>query len=432
MKDEISAMKYELETEKSKYDAETIADTKATIEIYEIALENNINFMYTYSYNWKIQLLEEIQSAKTEIYLDEAYKEAKEKSIDERITLLKNDDYSGYIELLKKDENIKLHDKIITQEEYDDNIYLLNLKQKYGIYKDESITTGWKETTYEDIKTIKQDLRTGMNAISGKILKADEISKLEDSLKIDEYRLENNVPAVVSMSSARETYDIFAPAFSMLIVALLMIMIAGSSISTEISKGTIKFLLFTPNKRWKILLAKIISAVLILIIVTVCLSLLSVVIGNIFFEEAGTEYVYIRNGEVSSLPNLTYMLLYFLASGIDILVYLFFAFMLSVVTRNTALSVGVSIGCYVGSGIIMNLINYYFTADWVKFIPFNNLEMADRIFSNNLSYSSIQMVGQSVSGIMNTNIVFSLAVLGTYVLLMIVTMFDSFNKRDIV
>lgn len=123
------------------------------------------------------------------------------------------------------------------------------------------------------------------------------------------------------------------------------------------------------------------------------------------------------------------MMLYFLAASIDILVYMFFAFMLSVVTRNTAVSVGVGIGCYVGSGIVMNLINLYITADWVKYIPFNNLGIADKIFTSNVSYVTMQMAGAAMN---NVGLGFSLAVLGVSVLLMIITMFDSFNKRDIV
>ena len=106
-----------------------------------------------------------------------------------------------------------------------------------------------------------------------------------------------------------------------------------------------------------------------------------------------------------------------------------FAFMLSVITRNTALSVGVSIACYIGSGIIMQIINQFITADWVKFIPFNNLGLADSIFANNISYTAMQNISNSISG---NSVGFSLAVLGVCVILMTITMFDSFNKRDIV
>lgn len=232
-----------------------------------------------------------------------------------------------------------------------------------------------------------------------------------------------------SGASGRTLYDMFAPSFSQGLISILMIMIAGSSISTEVSKGTIKFLLFTPNKRWKVLLSKIISAILILLVLTILTSFISVIFGNIFFKDEATVYVYISNGVVKSIPNLLYTMLYFLASSIDILVYMLFAFTLSVVTRNTALTVGVSIACYIGSGIVMQIVNQLITADWIKFIPFNNFGLADKIFANNISY----MTEQTMSGFTNNvSIGFSLSVLAVCSILMIITMFDSFNKRDIV
>lgn len=419
----------ETASESSKYDEATIAEMKAELDTCEIALKYKINNIYYYNNYWKLEILDEISVAKNEIYLGKDI-EKNQKLVDDRIAALDKDDYTEYLEQKKSEYKTKLDNKEISQEIYEDQIYLLELRKKYDIYKEPTKDIlGWKESTYEDISLIKETLRTGIDKNTGKMLKLDDIKKLDDNIKMAEYRLEKDIPNLDSTSSARGLYDAMAPEFSMLFVALLMVIIAGSSISTEVSKGTIKFLLFTPNKRWKVLLSKILSAVLILIVLTIVLSLLSTIIGNIFFEEAGAGYVYVSNGEVHSLPNIVYMILFFLASSIDILIYMLFAFMFSVLTRNTALAVGVSVGCYVGSGIVMNLINYYISADWVKFIPFNNLGIADQIFTNNISYSTMQMASSALSG---NSVGFSLAVLGVCAILMLVSMFDSFNKRDIV
>ncbi len=426
MEASIKLMKKALEEDTYNYDDETIADIKAAIDTYEIALECNINYMY-YSYYWKTEALSEIESTKYVIYLGYDTEENQTK-VNDRITALKEDNYSKYIQILKTEAKKNLDNNNLTEAEYDETIYLLELKEKYGIYKEQT-SLDWKEDVYNDIQTIKENLRTGINSYTNKTLTPDEIEELEDNLKIAEYRLENGIPTLDSISSERGIYDSIAPGFTMAIVAVFMIIVAGSSISTEISKGTIKFLLFTPNKRWKILLSKIISAVIILVALTVIFSLLSVLIGNIFFEDAGTIYVYISNGEVNSLSNLVYAVLYFLACDIAILVYMLFAFMLSTITRNTALSVGISIACYIGSGIIMELLNYYITADWVKYIPFNNLDIVDKIFTNTTLYTTSLSASEYLS---NVSIGFSLSVLGVCSILMLVTMFDSFNKRDVV
>lgn len=435
MKEDIASMKKEIETDGIHYDKESIAVLKAQMETYQIALECNINYVYYFNFdNWKIQLLNQIQEAKEKIILNGGIQgnkiiEMNGEIVTDRVNLLKKDDFSGYIELLKKDLKTSLENKEISKEEYDEQIYLLDIQKKYEIYKEDEGMFDWKGSLYEDISAIKKNLRTGINSSTGKLLKIEEIEELENSLKIAEYRLENNIPVLSSGASARSMYDIFAPSFSIGLLSILMIIISGSAISTEISKGTIKFLLFTPNKRWKVLLSKIISAILILATLTLILSILSTILGNIFFEEDGIEYVYVQNGEAKSIPNMLYTILYFFASSIDIAIYMIFGFMLSVITRNTALSVGVSIACYIGSGIVMQLINYYISADWIKFIPFNNLGLADRIFANNISYVATQSMPNLLS---NLSIGFSLSVLAVCSILMLITMFDSFNKRDIV
>lgn len=428
MKERIASMKKTLETEGMHYDKESLASLKAELETCELALKFDINYMYIYdNFNWKMQLLNEIQDTKLENLLNGGTKS--EKIIEDKISLLEKNDYNGYIRFLKENKKLEFDNKKITKEEYDDEIYLLEIQSKYEIFKESTDMFNWKSSLYSDIKAIKENLRTGIDNRTGKLLNLDEIAKLEDNLKIAEYRFEHNIPVQSSGASGRAMYDMFAPAFSLGLISILMIMIAGSSISTEISKGTIKFLLFTPNKRWKVLLSKIISAVVILLVLTIITSIISVILGNIFFKEEATIYVYASNGVVKAIPNMLYTMLYFLTSSIDILVYMIFAFMLSTVTRNTALTVGVSIACYIGSGIIMSLINQFITADWLKFIPFNNLGLADKIFANNISYLAMQNASSMLN---NVSIGFSLSVLLVCIILMLITMFDSFNKRDIV
>ena len=440
LKTRIKYFKNIVENESKSFSSEDLANIKASLEIYEFALANKINYEHTYNHNyWKRQALDEIQTLRTSViiyentkYLSKEEKEDKQKlqeRAEEKYNLIKDNDYTGYIELLKKEEKEKLDKKTIDEEEYNDNIYLLNIKEKYEIYKDDGKEYASNQSIYFDIETIKNSLRTGLNSNTGKLLKPSEIKDMENAIKIDEYKLEHNIPVVESMTDARTIYDSISESFSMLMISLLMIIIAGSSISTEISKGTIKFLLFTPNKRWKILLSKLLSAVLILISLAVILSLLSVVIGNMSFDTPGREYIYINNGEVRSISYVSYTILHYLASSIDVLVYMLFAFMLSVITRNTAFTVGLSVASYVGSGLVMNVINYYIKNDWIKYIPFNNMGIVDKIFTNTASYTTMQMASTAMN---NVSIWFSLAVLGITSVLMIITMFDSFNKRDIV
>ena len=101
--------------------------------------------------------------------------------------------------------------------------------------------------------------------------------------------------------------------------------------------------------------------------------------------------------------------------------------MLSVITRNTSVSLGLSIATYMGNSVAMLIVNAYIKKDWVKLIPFNNLNIVDKIFPN---FQSVISTG--LENTTTTSLEFSLAVLGVCAILMFVTMYDSFNKRDII
>ena len=434
IKQEIANTKQEMKIKENNNNSFEFDELKAKLEKYELALENDIDIINYSTNSWKDELLSKIDSLNYDInsskYLlsDEEIKE-KENQKQKLINMLKSQDFEQYIETQIKDLKEDYTNKKIEKDEYDFSLYILELKEKYEIGKTGKKEEEWKQNILNEITDLKEGLRTNINTITNKILTPKEIKEYEDALKIDEYRLENNMPTVESYSDYRNIYDYISSSFSMAIVAIMVIIIAGGTISTEISKGTIKFLTFTPNKRWKILFAKILSTTVILILVTIMLAILSNIIGNTAFpNNKPQDYLYVENEEVRTISHGLYMLLYYLATSIDIFVFIIFAIMLSVITRNTAVSVSISIGTYVGSGMIMTMINTFIKKDWVKFIPFNNLSIVDKIFPNQTSYIMQQTTAQYMN---NVSLQFSLAVLAVCVLLMIVTMFDSFNNKDI-
>ena len=317
-----------------------------------------------------------------------------------------------------------------------DELSILNLQQKYEIGKEYNPENNWKITLVGEIQILKSNLRSGIDIQTQKALTEKTMKEVQNNIKLNEYRLEHNLPPFMSMSaigssigSTRKIYDYMVGGVTMLVLAVMMIIIAGSSISSEISKGTIKFWSFTPNKRWKILLSKFIVNTLILIITTIIISLISTIIGNLFFgTEEAQPYIYVSNGTVHTIHYILFAILYNLAMGIDIFMFIVLAMMLSTVARNTAVAVGTSIAAYFGGSTIMQILNLFIKSEWLKFIPFNNLTLADRIFTSDVSYSATSMVS-SLTG--NISVQFSLGVLAVCAVIMIVTMFDSFRKRDL-
>ncbi|MBP3502773.1 MAG: ABC transporter permease [Clostridia bacterium] len=432
----------EIESEKAELANESLDEAskntiQARIDTLQLALDNDINIYTSY---WKADvLLKDIVTNKINVYNyksmgAEELAEKEQAIVDTKIEMLKNDDFTKYINLQKDELKQKLDIGSINEQEYNDELSVLNLKEKYEIGKIYNSEDSWKQILLDETKVLKQNVRSGIDITTGKVLTEEGLQKAEDTIKMNEYRLEHNMsPFVTGMTSVGETrkiYNYMVGSLTMMVLAVMMIIIAGSSISSEVSKGTIKFWSFIPNKRWKILFSKLFIDTTILVITTILVTLLSTVVGNIFFGSgASGAYLYVSGGTVHQINYIAYAILYNLAMAIDIFMFLLLAFMLSTVTRNTAAAVGISIAAYLGGSTIMQILNMFVKSDWVKFIPFNNLSLADRIFTNDVSYSASSMISSLLG---NISVGFSLAVLGVCAVIMIVTMFDSFRKRDIV
>lgn len=433
-----ASLKQELEDIKSQlnsnvtYSSETIASLKAESEGIQFAIDNDINYREEYNY-WRSIAIDDIIDKKIYLYMTNN-QEDKYKTLEENIKKIENfvkqDNFDGYmdlkIEILKK----QLENKEIDEEEYKAKEDTINLTRKYEIGKNKD-SQKWKQDLINELNEINQTKKTGIDTYTGKTLDYKEMQELENTEKIDRYRLENNIPPVVTdieVGNYRNFYNYLSGGFATFFVGILVIMLAGSAISGEIAKGTIKFWMMTPNKRWKILLSKILSVVFIMVISTIILSVLSYALGGIFFTEEANPYIYVQDGVVKVLNPISYQILNYLTYDIDIFVYAIFAIMLSVILRNSALSIGVSIALYSGANTVMQIVNLLIKADWIKFIPFNNMGLTDKIFKNVMTYTNMQITNEFLN---NVPVAFSLAVLGVCCVLMLVTMFDSFNKRDI-
>lgn len=387
-------------------------DIQNKIKIAEVRLQNNIS---VYSVNWKNTVLNSL-----------------EENMDEKLlNIVLDNDFEGYINYEKESEKQKLNQKEITQQEYDDNIQILDLRYKYqiGNVENEEVIRDSKEGYLYKIKNEQKSIRTGIDYQSNRVLTAEQRKEYEDDIKINIYKIENNIvnEEYSTTTNYRMMFESLASSFVITLIAIFAMIVAGGAISSEVSTGTIKFWALTPNKRWKILTAKILSIIFYLVVITLIMSILSIICANIFFDTEGYEYIFVKNGNVEKIGNTLFTIEYYFAKLIPVIIFAIFALMLSVITRNTSLSLGLSIATYMGNSIAMIIINSYIKKDWIKIIPFNNLNIVDKIFPNFKSMLS--------TGLENTTTIplgFSLIVLLVCMILMLVTMYDSFNKRDII
>lgn len=414
-KKDLENLKEELTNEAT--DEETKNIIKAQIETHELALKYDIT---PYKQYWKNDVLNNISQLIIE--------NGKESEITKLKEIIEIDDYSKYIEEQKEAKKIALENEEITKNEYNDEIKVLELKDKYEIGKNQD-EEYWRVAIAQQIKTLQKSLRTGIDLSSSKALTVEKKQEYEDTIKMYIYRLEHNIsPMEYTTGNYRMIFESLAPGFVVAVLAIAAIIIAGGQISTESSTGTIKFWALTPNKRWKILTAKILSVLFYIIMASLIVSLLTVACANIFFEDDGNEYLYVKDGEVRAIGNTLYIVEMYFAKIIPVIIFALFAVMLSTITRNTAVAVSFSVATYMGNGIAMGIINQFIKKDWVRFVPFNNLNIADKIFVN--TQNPMAMFGETFAT--STSLQFSLAVLGVCAILMLVTMYDSFNHKDII
>lgn len=410
LEEEIKSCKEQLESESLLQSDKNAIQNR--IKIAEIRLQNDIN---VYSVGWKNTVLNNMEDEMDEKLLE----------------IVINNDFHGYINYEKEIEKQKLNQKEITQQEYNDNVQLLDLKAKYqiGNVDNQELIRDSKEGYLDYIKYEQKSIRTGIDYQSNRVLTAEQKKKYEDDIKINIYKIENNIENqnYANKTNYRMMFESLAPGFVITVIAIFAMIVAGGAISSEVSTGTIKFWALTPNKRWKILTAKILSIIFYLVVITLIMSILSVIFANLFFNTEGYEYIFVKNGNVERIGNVLFTIEYYFAKLIPVIIFTIFALMLSVITRNTSVALGLSLATYMGNSIAMLIINAYIKKDWVKLIPFNNLNIAGKIFSNFQSMTSTGLENTTI-----TSLGFSLVVLAVCTILMLVTMYDSFNKRDII
>ena len=237
------------------------------------------------------------------------------------------------------------------------------------------------------------------------------------------------------MSSISQTAREGMLGIGLFFLLLLLMIVAGGTVSQEMATGSIKSLIIAPVRRWKIFVAKLIAVLTLAAAGGLITWGLSLLVDGIFFGfSTQPAYVFAVGGTAHSMP----FLLFFLArTGVElipVLVYAFFALLLSTVTRNTAVAVGLSMATYFVGNIAYAFVAQLTQDEWVRFLPFANLSLTSRIFPT-LSGASLTGVlsGASITDAAGVtgSLAFSACYLAVLCFLMLYTAFDSFTRRDI-
>ncbi|WP_028552218.1 ABC transporter permease [Paenibacillus sp. UNC451MF] len=192
------------------------------------------------------------------------------------------------------------------------------------------------------------------------------------------------------------------------LVFLFTVIVAGDIVASEFTWGTIKLLLIRPATRSKILAAKYVSVLLVLITFMLFLLIASYFVGLLFFG---------LSGAVSDAEAFPKIMQSYGIKWIDLLMYVTLAFMVSAAFRSSSLAIGLSICLmFTANTIVVVLAQLKYT--WVKYILFANTDLSPYLLGGKPTVAGMTLG-------------FSVTMLILYWLLFYFVSWLLFTKRDV-
>ena len=216
-------------------------------------------------------------------------------------------------------------------------------------------------------------------------------------------------------------------------IIVLLILIAGSSVSQELATGSIKSLIIAPVKRWKIYTAKLLSIITFMILASVMVSLFAILGTGIGFGfDKLPPYLYVSGEVVKEMPYFLARILVDLTQNISVFFYAFVAFMISCYTKNTGVSVGVSVGLLLCHQVPSLLEMSEMPPRILDFTPLANMDIVNKVFP----YIKLMVYDdESISMFMNDTFSVPLWQCIVYTAVLTFTVlfiaYEQFTKKDI-
>lgn len=448
MDDSVSTLtdqKYELQELKRTIDSydknspeekEEYYNTLSNIELYELADK--------YKEPWKKILIREnlrdiIHSMNNAKYIEkdiEAYNEYK-KEYDAFLKELDSNDWKYFVnkEIKASTDELasleKEREKAKNKELYNSRIKTENNKLeklKLRLEKDIPYDNNYLNTALEDYTPTPQTYKefkesaikntSEFNIKEEYQIKRQYIEYMKNNAN-NKYIIDNKV----DINDAKTTRNLLINTLSdnFLFIMIIIAAVAGSIVSTEFDKGTIKLLLVRPYSRNKILLSKYTVSLFMIIFAILSAFIMQLIVGGIFFGFSSLNipvviYNFVQN-KVMHINLFKYIFDNVLAVLPEFILLATLAFAISTITNVSTLGVALPI-VGVGAADIINLIAINRNIIPLKYFVTLNWNFTNYLYGGVNSFPTL-------------SIPFSILICTIYFLIMIITAFIVFNKRNI-
>ena len=265
-----------------------------------------------------------------------------------------------------------------------------------------------EENTFEYINLLNDEAKTKEEE--------DRLTYLEEQMSIHEYVLEHEED-ILNEADLRSVLINFSQEFGIFIL-IYVIMMAGSIVSEEYSRGTIKYLLTKPFRRSTILTSKLLVVLLLIPGIMIFMSLIEILIGGIIlgFSSLSVPVVLFSDGAITSYSVIGYLASEFLSIIPMYLVIGLLAFMMSTITASTSAAITVSFLFYLLGNVISNLALVYH-------LP---------IFKTCVSlYWDFSYLITNSTQPYNASFLISIIVIILYIMVMLFVSYFIFSKKDV-
>jgi len=210
---------------------------------------------------------------------------------------------------------------ILTEDEYNNSLYREDFNNYYDYLR---YAKYYKKSTEEKVEIINYSIKND--------IKHDIYFNIIDNIDTGDFRyITAKVPSnqILNLS---------------IVVIILVIFTAGGIISNEHMKGTDKMLFTSPIKRWKIIFSKFIYMILQLYIIWIFAFILLLIYSGLKYglNELITPKLIYSNGVVVEVNYILYTLKQILISSIPIISFFSIIFLISTITLNTQLTIGIA------------------------------------------------------------------------------------------
>ncbi len=370
------------------------SDTKMYIE-YKTVLDV-YDMMKEYENDaWQIQIIASrvepyVTERNTYLYGAEKNEEQANKmneQINELLEKLKNDDWRYFAneELKIAEEKVKSleEEKNLTEDkqrleeleleiataEIDLEVakYRVDEDIKYGYDYMNTALTNYKECSYNATQIDNSNAELTYQE------KKDYNESIE-TIEISKYIIENHVN-VEKVNDLRGMLSNFFNEFGLFII-VIVVMIAGTIVSEEFNKGTIKLLLVRPYSRNKILLSKFITVLIMIVFTVVMLIGMELIVGGLIFGLNSLNIpVVVYNFSTNMIQEINvfaYLVTQVLMIIPSVVLLATLSFALSTIFTNSPVAIALPLLGYMGAAAINQLaiqynlgfLRYFVTLNW--------------------------------------------------------------------